>query len=98
MFEDQIECLQAISDELAQVVPAPWEKIEIEAKNTGQSSINIKAVYFNENGKHSLIDFVMLPRYFYELARLVSTDGKGLYSVCNFTLNSSGKYDLDFQY
>ena len=40
----------------------------------------------------------MLARYFYELARLVSTKEKGLFKECEFTLLSDGKYDAHFTY
>lgn len=40
----------------------------------------------------------MLARYFYELARLVSTEEKGLFKHCVFTLDRNGRYDTNFVY
>nr|WP_086938873.1 hypothetical protein [Thaumasiovibrio occultus] len=98
MFADQIECYQAVCDELVQVINDEWDSIEIEAKYSGQSSIDITAVYLNRKGRHPILNFVMVPRYFFELARLVSTEDKGLYKVCNFKLDCTGKFNVDFEY
>lgn len=98
MFSDQIECYQAIAEELMQVIKDKWDSIDIEAKLTGESSINLKVIYHNSQGRHSFFDVVMLPRYFFELSQLVSTEEKGLYKICNFTLSSDGSYDSSFEY
>ncbi len=98
MFKDQVECYEAITNELVHIIKDQWDSVEIEAKTTGESSINIKAVYFNARGKHSIIDFVMIPRYFYELRKLVSTEDKGFYKVCKFKILNNGKYDTNFEY
>jgi len=38
----------------------------------------------------------MLARYFYELARLVSAEERGLFKTCTFLLQSGGEYDAQF--
>ncbi len=40
----------------------------------------------------------MLARNFYELARLLSTEKKGLFKSCIFKLYPSGKYDASYTY
>jgi hypothetical protein len=40
----------------------------------------------------------MLPEYFYELARVVSDEKRGLYKRCIFALNSDGVFDVNFEY
>lgn len=40
----------------------------------------------------------MLARYFYELARLVSTEEKGLFKRCEFTLDRNGRFDANYTY
>jgi hypothetical protein len=40
----------------------------------------------------------MIDEYFYELARIVSNEDKGLYKQCNFVLHDNGKFDVNFEY
>ncbi len=99
MFQDPLECYQAIADELAQIVTEPWQQIDVEVRLIGETSLNTKVTYVNANGDEvGVYDVIMLPRYFFELARLVSTEEKGLYKQCNFSLKEDGKFDVDFDY
>ncbi len=94
MFRDPVECYQAIADELVQVVKEPWTRIDVEVKLTGASSVNTKITYLKSDGeKGSTFDVIMLPRYFFELAKLVSTEEKGLYKRCEFVLKAD-RYEM----
>lgn len=98
MFNDQLECYEAIANELFKIIPDQWDSVEIEAKLVGESSIELIALYHNSYGKHSIFDCKMLPRYFFELRKLVSPDNRGYYKACTFKLYSNGEYDTDFEY
>jgi len=99
MFQDPVECYEAIADELVQVIKEPWKRIDVEVKLTGASSVNTKVTYLKPSGdKGSTFNVIMLPRYFFELAKLVSTEEKGLYKQCNFTLKDDGNFDVNFEY
>ena len=99
MFQDPFECYQAIADELMQIIKEPWDRITVEVKLIGESSVDTKVTYLKPDGsKGNTTDLIMLPRYFYELARLVSTEEKGLYKQCSFILKSDGNFDVDFEY
>ncbi len=99
VFQDPVECYQAIADELVQVIKEPWKRINVDAKLAGESSVNTKITYLKPSGdKGSTVDVIMLPRYFFELATLVSTKEKGLYKQCHFVLTDDGKFDVDFEY
>ncbi|MDB5988338.1 MAG: hypothetical protein JWR16_3391 [Nevskia sp.] len=97
-FKDTLSCYEAIGETLANAAPAGWSNIEAEIKLSG---IQIDAVvsYIEASGSSgNLTGVPMLARYFYELARLVSTEDKGLFKSCTFSLQSSGKYDAKFIY
>lgn len=98
LFNDAIEYYQAIANELVEVIPAPWTNITVKAK-LFESSINIQVIYYKPDGsKESRVRTVMINRYFYELARIVSNEDKGLYKQCNFVLHNNGKFDVNFEY
>lgn len=99
MFSDQIECYQAIANDLANSVSEPWDKIKVDVERFGDDSINTMVTYYLSNGrKIGSTDAQMIPFYFDALASLVSTPEKGLYKKCTFTLFSDGKFDSDFEY
>ena len=98
MFETPDQYYQAIANELIEIFRGPWEKIEVEAKRF-ESSINLKVVYIKADGSRaSDVDVIMLPEYFFDLATVVSTPQKGLYKVCNFVMDRSGNFDVNFSY
>jgi len=98
MFQDPIECYEAIANELVKAVQSDWNSIEVEARVTGSSSINVKLIYCDKRGVNGVANVLMLPRYFFELAKLVSTKDKGLYKSCVFKLYPDGRYDTKFTY
>ncbi|NWO05768.1 MAG: hypothetical protein HLX50_08755 [Alteromonadaceae bacterium] len=98
LFNDPFEYYQAIANELMQIIEEPWTSVEVEAV-LFEDSIDLLVAYFRHDGsRESNVDVVMLDEYFYELAKVVSTEEKGLYKKCNFVLKSDGKFDVDFEY
>lgn len=97
-FESQIECYEAIGAALASVAPAGWRSIEASITLDG-ARVDAVVSYKNAKGGSGYLTGVpMLARYFYELARLGSTEEKGLFKTCLFTLVSNGKYDSQLSY
>ena len=98
MFQDPQEYYQAIAQELAEVIDEPWTSVEVTAVRYGDS-IDLEVVYFRPDGsEESRVRTKTLPDYFYHLAKAVSTEEKGYYHTCRFSLNSSGGFNVDFEY
>ncbi|CCN72619.1 hypothetical protein [Vibrio nigripulchritudo] len=98
LFEEPLEYYQAIASELVETINETWISIEIEAILL-EDSIELEVVYFRPDGsEESRVRSIMLADYFYELARVVSNESKGLYKKCNFTLKSNGTFDVNFEY
>ncbi len=94
--DDPIGYYQAIASELAEIINEPWEKVEVEAKRF-EDSINLKIVYTRPDGsRESDVDEIMIPEYFFNLAKVVSTTEKGFYKICNYVLYNTGKFDVNF--
>ncbi|MDN3238032.1 immunity protein YezG family protein [Pseudomonas sp. WAC2] len=98
LFNDAIEYYQAIANELVEIIPEPWNRVTVTAK-LFESSIETQVIYYKPDGsKESRVRTVMINRYFYELAQVVSNEDKGLYKQCNFALHDNGKFDVNFEY
>lgn len=100
MFQDSIECYQAIGNALANAAEAPWDTIAVEVTLDGVR-VDVVVACWREGGTSPAAYLTGVPRlasYFYDLARLVSTEEKGLFKKCRFTLQKSGKFDVDFDY
>lgn len=100
MFNDAIECYQAMGKALAAAARNPWSRIAMDATLAGNRVDAVVAYWEGEDEKPKgyLTGVSMLARYVYELARLVSSEEKGLFKKCHFELNSDGKYRADFEY
>lgn len=94
---DQIACFQAIGTALSGAAPAGWSSIEANITLAG-SRVDAVVSYQSTLGSGFLTGVPMLARLFYELARLISTEEKGLFKSCTFKLLSSGKYDASYTY
>lgn len=100
VFKDVIECYQAIGRALADAAKDDWDKIVADITLDGER-VDAVVTYWRADNKAPLgylTGVPMLARCFYELARLVSTEEKGLFKKCTFTLRSDGKYNTDFVY
>ena len=99
MFRDQIESYQAIGSALATAAKTPWSSIKAEMALQGSQVDAVVSYIDADSGAMGYLTGVpMLARYFYELARLVSTEEKGLFKRCVFTLDRNGRYDANFVY
>ena len=97
-FDDPLRCYEAIADALNHAVNDKWKTIYLEALLDG-ASIDMLITYEKSSGEMGSISYVpMLARYFYELAKLVSTPEKGLYKRCDFVLKNDGSFDVKFEY
>jgi len=97
-FSDQIECCEAIGKTLANAAPSNWNKIIARIALDGDRIDAVVSYTLDTNVEGHLSGIPMLARYFYELARLVSSEEKGLFKQCLFTLNCNGKYDAKYIY
>jgi hypothetical protein len=98
LFNEPVEYYEAIANELSDVIKEPWVTVEVESK-LYEESVYLKIVFFRSDGsRESDVDILMMPEYFYELARVVSTEEKGLYKECHFMLKNDGKFDVEFKY
>jgi len=99
MFQDSIECYQAIGSALNAVAPSGWTNIKVQVHLDG---VQVDAVVScTLASKQDLVYLTGVPRlasYFHELARLLSNEEKGLFKSCDYTLESNGKFNADFTY
>ena len=97
-FKDSLQCYAAIGSALSSAAPPTWQRITIDAALEG-IRVSLVKLYETSDGQQHDMPFVpTLAEHFYWLARLVSTEEKGLFKKCRFTLERSGKYHADFQY
>ena len=98
LFNDPVGYYQAIANELVDIIKEPWTSVEVESVLFDES-VDLEVVYFRPDGsEESRVRTVMLADYFYELARVISNEEKGLYKKCKFVLKSDGNFDVDFEY
>ena len=96
-FPDQLTCYKAIGAALSKAAPSGWSSIQADIVLSG-SKVDAVVSYQAPTGSGHLVGVPMLARYFHELARLVSTEEKGLFKSCSFKLEQSGQYHTDFSY
>jgi len=98
MFKDAIECYQAIGATLAKSAPADWTSINADITLSG-SRVDAIVSYTQGQGQAGhLTGIPMLANYFHQLARLVSSEDKGLFKRCRFSLTNDGKFDSNLEY
>lgn len=100
MFKDAVECYQAVGQALVAAAKTDWDTIVADITLDGERVDAVVSYWSKGNSAPAgyLSGVPMLARCFYELARLVSTEEKGLFKKCTFTLRSDGKYSTDFVY
>jgi hypothetical protein len=97
-YADPLECYQEIGNLLAKHAPEAWSEIEVEALLEG-SSVDLLVMYTDKAGSKKNIPYIpMLARTFYDLAKLVSDQQKGLYKKCLFKIKNDGDFKVDFVY
>jgi hypothetical protein len=100
LFEDQIECHEAIAEALIENIPEAWDEIRVKADLDGDS-INLLVLYRPKGSKDfsgNIMDVPMLARYMFELSEWASTPELGLFKTCIFTVHPDGRYKGDFIY
>jgi len=98
-FRDQFECLEAIAIALADVMPEPWEELRVDVELEGPKVLIMKTYQPSSGGKRKDVPTVFsLGDWFPQLARLVSTEEKGFYKKCVFTLTKDGEYKAEYEY
>ena len=97
---DATECYQAIGNALANASEGPWDRIVVDAALDGVRIDAIVACWMDAAPEpHSFLTGVpRLASFIYDLARLVSTQEKGLFKSCRFVLYRQGKFDVQFAY
>jgi hypothetical protein len=101
MFKDAIECYQAIGNTLTNAAKgSPWDRIVVDATLDGIRVDAVVACWLEGEAKpvRYLAGVPRLALFTYELARLVSTEEKGLFKKCQFVLKKDGKFNADFVY
>jgi hypothetical protein len=98
-FKDQLECCAAIASFLARAIHEPWLDVTVSCELDGEVVTITKTYAPVIGGNRKDIPFIPeLGECFYRLAHLVSTERKGLFHVCNFTLERDGKYNANYKY
>lgn len=99
-FDDVTACYQAIGTALAKASRSPWDRISVDATLDGARVDAIVSCWQGEGEKpvSYLTGVPRLASHIYDLARLVSTEEKGLFKKCHFNLRNDGKFDVNFVY
>jgi hypothetical protein len=100
MFKDAIECYEAIGASLAKAAKKPWDRIVVNATLDGvRVDVRVGCWLDGHPGAVEYLPGVpLLARSLYELARLASTEDKGLFKTCEFIVYRNGKFAVDFNY
>ncbi len=101
IFKDPIECYEAIGAALSKAaVKHSWDHISLDATLQDQQVDTIVECWQDNQAEPVayLTGIPKLAHFIYDLARLVSTQDKGLFKKCSFTLYSGGKFDVGFIY
>jgi len=101
-FEDLLECYQFIGTHLSAAAPEPWKSIKLTVLIDEISSLHT-ASYEPADASRPKASFVVKsPPYFdfafLDLRELTSDAERGFFKKCIFTLDSSGNYDVEFDY
>lgn len=100
MFNDSIECYQAIANSLSDATKQAWDRIVLDA-TLDDTRIDVVIACWRDSVKEPVEYLTGVPRlasFVYDLARLVSTEDKGLFKKCIFTLYKDGKFNTEFVY
>ena len=101
-FGDPTECYRAIGALLAGAITEPWKETVVDVKLVASAQsvelINWYVPKADDTARKHLPYVPGLGRCFYDLAPLLSTEDKGYYKRCVFTLWPDGRYDAQFVY
>ena len=99
-FTDPVDCYQAMGIALANAATEPWDRIVVDAVRD-ESSVDMTIACFRGPEPAPSAWLSVVPRlgtYISQLAWLVSSEDKGLFRRCLFTLHKTGKFDVKFEY
>jgi hypothetical protein len=100
MFNDPIECYQAIGSALATASKDPWDRIVLDATLDGVR-VDTKVSCWREGVAEPVSYLTGVPRlasFIFDLAHLISTEERGVFKTCNFVLYKDVKFDVQFAY
>ena len=101
-FEDVLECYQFIGTHLSAAAPEPWKWIKLTVLIDEISTL--QAVTYEPQddsrpkGSFSVKSPPHFPFAFYDLRELTGDAKRGFFDKCVFTLDSGGKYEVEFDY
>ena len=101
-FEDIVECYQFIGSHLSAAAPEPWTWIKLTVLIDEISALQTVTYGPQDDSRPNGTFSVKSPPYFgfafYDLRELTSDAERGFFKKCVFTLDSSGNYDVEFDY
>jgi hypothetical protein len=100
MLSDPVECYRAIGNLLSCAAKEPWDRIVLDAALDG-ARVDVVVGCWREGETVAFSYLTGIPRLarsIHNLAHLVSTEEKGLFRRCTFTLYKNGEYNVDFTY
>jgi hypothetical protein len=101
-FSDAFECYETIGRLISAAIPEPWTQAVVKVTlDIEDQALELAASYTpasDDKAEKSVPYISNLDDCFYDLAPLVSTEAKGYYKTCEFTLWPSGRYDTKFGY
>lgn len=100
MFDDAAKLYESIGNSLSNAAIGPWRRIVLDA-TLDDIRVDVIVSCWRSDQVESDEYLVGIPRlasYIYDLARVVSTPENGLFKKCKFTLQNTGKFNVEFEY
>jgi hypothetical protein len=99
-FEDHHQCMETIANLLMEVIPEPWNDIELEVTRESLGELEFLASYKPRKGgeRQDLEVPYELGPWFMELGELVGRPQNGTYKACRFSVTSDRQYKAEFVY
>ena len=100
MFKDPLECYEEIATCLSRAAKTPWDRIELNATLDGVRVDAVVGCWLEGKSEAVayLTDIPRLASHIYDLARLVSSEDKGLFKTFSFSLSKNGTFKTNFVY
>lgn len=97
-YVDPLECYEVLGTTLADHAGDDWNCVRAEANMDGHS-VDLLVFVETASGEQVNLPYVpMLARHFFDLRKLVSSEDKGLFNRCVFTVYSNGEFNVEFEY
>ncbi|RAM63626.1 immunity protein YezG family protein [Herbaspirillum rubrisubalbicans] len=99
MFDDAAKFYESIGNALSNAAVNPWNLIVL---NATLDDVRVDVIVSCWRTGQSEVEYLTgVPRlasFIYDLARVLSTPEKGRFKKCKFTLQNTGKFDVEFEY